>query len=76
LLNVDGEARQVMQQARGGVFVPPEDPRLLADALLQLRQQPEACRQMGSSGRDFTIQHYSRQAQAEKLAQLLEAVLT
>jgi glycosyltransferase involved in cell wall biosynthesis len=76
VLNVDGEARQVMQQARGGVFIPPEDPRLLADALLQLRQQPEACRQMGSCGRDFTIQHYSRQAQAEKLAQLLEAALT
>jgi len=76
LLNVDGEARQVMQQAGGGVFVPPEDPRLLADALLQLRQQPEACRQMGLSGRQYTLQNYSRQAQATKLAQLLEAVIT
>ena len=76
LLNVDGEARQVMQQAGGGVFIPPEDPRALVDALLQLRQQPEACRQMGSSGRQYTMQHYSRQAQANKLAQLLEEVLT
>lgn len=76
LLNVDGEARQVMQQAEAGVFVPPEDPHALAEALRHAKLNPDKFRQMGMNGREFTVQHYSRQAQAEKLAQILEAVLT
>ncbi len=33
LLSVDGEAREVLEQAEAGIFVPPEDPQALADAL-------------------------------------------
>jgi colanic acid biosynthesis glycosyl transferase WcaI len=75
LLSVDGEARQVMEAARGGVFVEPEDPQALAQAILELRRQPELRQQMGSRGRSFTERHYSRRAQAEQLAGIMQAVL-
>ncbi len=50
LLNVDGEARQVMEQAGGGVFVPPEDPTPWQKPCSN-KAQPEECRQMGVNGR-------------------------
>jgi glycosyltransferase involved in cell wall biosynthesis len=75
LLSVDGEARRVMKESQGGIFVEPEDPAALAQAILDLRDQPELRRQMGKNGRAFTEQHYSRQTQAEKLAGIMHAVL-
>jgi glycosyltransferase involved in cell wall biosynthesis len=74
LLSVDGEARRVMEAARGGVFVDPEDAHALAGAILALRDDPELARQMGLRGRRYTEQNYSRQAQAEQLAGIMDAV--
>jgi colanic acid biosynthesis glycosyl transferase WcaI len=76
LLSVDGEARQVLNAAQGGLFVEPEDSDALAHAILELRRQPELVQRMGKNGRAFTEQHYSRQAQAEKLAEIMQAVLS
>jgi glycosyltransferase involved in cell wall biosynthesis len=75
LLSVDGEARRIMELAGGGVFTPPEDPVALAENLRQLAKQPAQCPEMGKRGREFTLEHYSRQAQAEKLITLLSAAL-
>jgi colanic acid biosynthesis glycosyl transferase WcaI len=75
LLSVDGEARRVMETADGGIFVNPEDPAALAHAILELRDDPELARQMGLRGRLFTELNYTRQAQAEQLAGIMQAVL-
>lgn len=75
LLSVDGEARQIMELAEGGVFIPSEDPTALAENLRQLAAQPAKCQQMGKRGREFTVKHYSRQALAEKLMALLSVAL-
>jgi glycosyltransferase involved in cell wall biosynthesis len=75
LLSVDGEARRVMETAAGGLFVPPEDPAALAEAILTLRADPARCEEMGRRGRAYTEAHYSRQALAEKLAGELEEIL-
>jgi glycosyltransferase involved in cell wall biosynthesis len=74
LLSVDGEARQVMETAQAGVFVNPEDAPALAQAILNLRRQPELGRQMGMRGRAFTERHYSRQAQAGELDRIMQLV--
>jgi glycosyltransferase involved in cell wall biosynthesis len=75
LLSVDGEARRVMEQARGGVFVPPENPHALADALLEMKNSPDQTRQMGVQGRAYTVESFSRKAQAAMLAKLLNQSL-
>jgi len=74
VISVDGEARQVLEQAQGGVFVAPEDAPSLARTLRDLKANPEARLRMGKSGRSFTQQFYSRQAQAEKLAARLQSI--
>jgi len=73
ILGVDGEARRLLEDAQAGIFVPPEDPRAVASALIRLRDDPALCQSMGQNGRLVTVQNYSRQAQANKLAELLES---
>lgn len=75
VLNVDGEARSVLQQANGGLFSPPGDSDLMAKALLDLKKNPLLNETMGRNGRTFTERYYSRQAQADQLAQLLERII-
>jgi len=75
LLSINGEARRVMEEAKGGVFVPPEDPGAMASALLALRDAPEEFARMGTSGRACTVAHYSRRALAAQLMDRLESIL-
>ncbi len=74
VLAVEGEAREVLQEAEAGLAVPPEDAPALVAALKQLRADPALCRRLGENGRAFVEAHYSRQAQARTLVALLEAV--
>jgi glycosyltransferase involved in cell wall biosynthesis len=76
VLSMEGEARHVLESAQAGVFVPPESPQALAQAISNLSQEPERCREYGRRGRRFVEQHYSRQAQARQLTQLLEALVS
>lgn len=74
LLSVDGEARQALEAAEGGLFIPPEDPTALAQAALHLAADPAGCQRMGLNGRAYTEQNYSRRTLALKLAQLLQDI--
>jgi glycosyltransferase involved in cell wall biosynthesis len=71
LLSIDGEARRTMEAAQGGLYVPPEDPAALAQAIRSLASQPDRGRSLGQNGRRYTEQHHSRQAQARALEKLL-----
>jgi glycosyltransferase involved in cell wall biosynthesis len=72
LLSIDGEARRTMEQARGGIFVPPEDPDAMAQAILHLQECPAKRIQMGANGRSYTETHFSRRRLAEELIIKLE----
>lgn len=74
LLSVAGEARQLLDKAQGGLYIPPDNPSLLADAILQLKDSPQKRAHMGSSARAFTEKNFSRQVQAEKLVRLIEKI--
>jgi len=74
VLGVDGEARTVLDQAGGGVFFKPEDPKALADAILFLEANPDVRDAMGRKGCLFTDAHYSRESQAARLVGLLDQV--
>jgi colanic acid biosynthesis glycosyl transferase WcaI len=72
LLAVDGEARTILERAGAGEFVPPGDPEALAAAIRRLSADPARAREIGLRGRAFVEQHYSRAAQAERFAAILE----
>ena len=75
ILGVDGEARQLLESCKGGYFVPPEDPISLIGILQEAKQNPTSLHEMGKRGRNFTENHFSRIAQAQKLNSILEIVL-
>ena len=71
VLTVDGEARGILEEAGAGVYVEPEQPQALRDALIKLHGSPEVLTQMGQRGREFVLKHYLRDVQADRLAEIL-----
>ncbi len=71
IVSVAGEARRIMEQAGAGLAAEPENPADIARAILALRDDPERCRQFGLNGQRYVDAHYSLQAMALKLEQVL-----
>jgi colanic acid biosynthesis glycosyl transferase WcaI len=76
LLSIDGEARQVLAQAKGGVFVQPENANQMAQAIRTLRGTPDLLRSYGDNGRHFVEERYSRHRLATQLEELLLEVIS
>ncbi|MDR3587456.1 MAG: glycosyltransferase family 4 protein [Desulfosporosinus sp.] len=55
----EGEGAKIVVDSGGGIVLPPEEPELLAQAILELKKDPERCRKMGKLGREFVSLHYS-----------------
>ena len=69
------KARTILEKADAGVWLEAENPEALAKTLEELSSQRDLCKVMGQNGRSFVEQHYSRQVQAQQLAELLSTVL-
>lgn len=74
VLTVDGEARAIVEESGGGIYVEPDNPQALAIALAALRDNPDRLAEMGRRGREYVLQHYLRDQQAERLEAILTAV--
>ena len=76
VLAARGEAEGILNKARGGVVVDPENPEELVDAILALRDNRDLAREMGKRGREFVVRHYTRKGQAKKLETSLLKLLS
>lgn len=72
LLAIDGVIREVVEAAGCGVFIEPGNPSALAEAIRRLALGKQKARQMGSLGRAYLEEHFSRAVIGEKLLSLLE----
>ena len=75
LLAVNGEAKNLIEEAEAGLCIPPKNGAALAHAIVELMNDPEQCRSLGENGRRYVVNHYSRQSQAKQLARILEEVI-
>jgi colanic acid biosynthesis glycosyl transferase WcaI len=75
LVAVDGQARKIVEDARAGVFVPPENSQALARAIRDLAGNPEQRKQMGESGRRYILEKLSREQTAQDYIAVLERLL-
>ena len=73
IVAVDGQAREIVEEAGAGVFVEPENGEALVKAILDLAQDPERRRQMGARGRQYIVSKYSRKETARAYIAALEA---
>jgi glycosyltransferase involved in cell wall biosynthesis len=71
LINVPGWLGETIESNRAGMYVDPERPEALADALEKLAAAPELCRQMGTNGRALAEREFSREVLAERLEGVL-----
>jgi glycosyltransferase involved in cell wall biosynthesis len=75
VLGVEGQAAELLQQAKAGICVPPENPHELAKAIAALYRDSELRGRMGANGRAYILQNLTRERTAAKYELVLEAVL-
>jgi glycosyltransferase involved in cell wall biosynthesis len=74
IVAVDGQARQIVEEAGAGVFVEPENSEALAQAIHDLAEDPVRRRQMGTSGRQYIVSRFSRERTAQEYIAVLESL--
>ena len=75
ILGVDGQARTILEDARGGVAIEPENSDALVNAIRYLAANPEIAGRLGRNGREYIVRNYSRRQTAEKYILTLEGLL-
>jgi len=74
VLGVGGQARAILEEAGGGIGVPPEDPAALLEAVLRLKEDPTLRARLGESGRAYVRERYDRGAIAKTYWRFLQEV--
>jgi glycosyltransferase involved in cell wall biosynthesis len=74
IVAVDGQARQIIEEAGAGIFVEPENCSALVEAVCALAADPEQRRRMSISAREYIISHLSRERTARSYIDVLEAL--
>ncbi|HMA53129.1 MAG TPA: glycosyltransferase, partial [Acidobacteriota bacterium] len=74
-VEAETDTSRLMSQSGCGLRVPPEDPAALAEAVIRLRRDPEACRRMGMNGRARAENDFSRGLIAKAYEQLFRSVV-
>ncbi|MDR4459377.1 MAG: glycosyltransferase family 4 protein [Nitrospirales bacterium] len=74
ILGVEGESVELVRSAGGGICIEPENASELAKQVLKLSRDPGACRELGSSGRRYVLEHFDRQVLARRFAEVIKLV--
>jgi len=72
ILGVDGQARQIVEDAAAGLVIEPENSAALAQAISQLAANRELGESLGQKGREYILRHFSRREMAEKYIDILQ----
>jgi colanic acid biosynthesis glycosyl transferase WcaI len=75
VLGVDGQARQIMEEAQAGLVIEPENPADLVQAINQLKGNRALGAQLGQNGRKYIVENFSRARTAEKYIEILKRVI-
>jgi glycosyltransferase involved in cell wall biosynthesis len=75
ILGVDGQAREVLEKAQGGVFIEPENATALVGAITNLYQDARLRHVLGCNGRRYITEHLSRERLAGVYANILETLI-
>ena len=70
-----GTAADAVRHSGGGIVVPPEDPQTLANAILDLYQNPQKTELLGRQGRQHALEHYSFEEAVNRYERLFEDIL-
>ena len=74
VLAIDGVIRKVVEEANGGIPVPPGNPKAMAEAIKSLYHDQQGSVRMGQSAREYVIRHFDRNQQATHFKDLIHQV--
>lgn len=72
IVSVDGQARQIVEEANAGIAVEPENPCALVHAITRLLGDQSLRCELGQNGRRYIKQHFSRAETAGKFVRILQ----
>ena len=75
ILGVDGQAKKVVEEARAGLFVEPEDPHGLAQAITRLYGDAGLRESLGKNGRAYILNHLSREQIPKNYISVIQKVI-
>jgi colanic acid biosynthesis glycosyl transferase WcaI len=75
ILGVEGQAQEIVEAARAGICIEPENPQQLAAAILKLKSDAQLTRTLGINGRDYIVRNLSREQTAHDYEGILANVL-
>jgi colanic acid biosynthesis glycosyl transferase WcaI len=76
ILGVEGQARQILDEAGAGLTIEPENADALATAIRQLADNRELGRTLGRNGREYILRSRSRRQTAQSYLQVLSEMVT
>jgi glycosyltransferase involved in cell wall biosynthesis len=71
ILAIEGVIREVIENACGGIPISPGNPEALAQAILQLVDDPELAHRLGQQARQYVQAHFDRVILASKLLDIM-----
>jgi colanic acid biosynthesis glycosyl transferase WcaI len=75
ILGVNGQARQILDDARAGLAIEPENSEALVTAIRYLAANQDLAHTLGQNGRDHILRKFSRRETAERYILTLENLL-
>ena len=75
ILGVEGQAQEIIEEARAGIVIEPENSDALVNAIRYLAGNPEVAHELGQNGREHIVRHFSRSETAGKYISVLERLL-
>ena len=75
ILGVDGQARQIVEDAGAGIVIEPENAAALTAAIGLLSADRSLGTQLGQKGREYILQNFSRSRTALKYVDVLQRLL-
>ena len=75
LMGVDGFSRDLVENAKMGISIEPENAKAMADALLEASENLELLKQLGENGYKNIAEKYDRDIQAENYLDILKELI-
>ncbi|NES71335.1 MAG: glycosyltransferase family 4 protein, partial [Okeania sp. SIO2D1] len=70
-----GTAAKAIQTSGGGIVVPPEDPKALAQAIKDLYTEPERRATLGAQSRQYALDNYSLESSLDRYEALFNSLV-
>jgi glycosyltransferase involved in cell wall biosynthesis len=75
ILGVKGEAKEILEKSRAGIFYEPDNFRELAAKIILLKNNPFMLKEMSSKGRKFVEKNFNRNKIAEEIETELRKIM-